>query len=109
MPVYTLKDENDFAKITDVECEEVLQRTISSSGFQLGYFHPQFSDKGLLDGQCQVFSWYLNGEEMNNFGDNDVVEVDSSNLETVKASLSDWNNLPLVPGSVIGKLLLFTR
>lgn len=35
---------------------------------------------------------------------NSPVPVDAGNLAEVKASLSDWNNLPLTSGSVIGAL-----
>lgn len=98
--VYTLIDFNDFELIVDVPCQLTSQRTITSSGFQLGYFHPQFSDNGLLDQQCQDFAWWLDGVLQNSFQTSTTVTT--GNLETVKASLSDWNNLPLRSGSLIG-------
>lgn len=101
--VYTLIDFNDFEMTENVPCQLTSQRTITSSGFQLGYFHPQFSDNGLLDQQCQVFAWWLDGVLQNSF--ESPTTVTASNLETVKTSLSDWNNLPLRRGSVIGKSL----
>lgn len=97
--VYTLLDPNDFAQDSDIPCQTTPQRTVTSSGFKLGYFHPQFSDNGLLDQRCQVFAWWLDGVLQNNFVS--PVEVTTANLAEVKASLSDWNNLPLRSGSVI--------
>lgn len=98
--VYTLVNANDFALESNVECEITSQRTITNAGFELGYFHPQFSDTGLLDQQCQVFAWWLDGELQNSFGYD--TEVTADNLDEVKQSFSDWNQLPLTSGSVIG-------
>ena len=103
IPVYTLIDFNDFQLTTNVPCQLTTQRTITSSGFQLGFFHPQFSDTGLLAGQCQVFAWWLNGVLQNNFAS--PTTVTSANLATVKASMSDWNLLALRSGSVVGMLI----
>lgn len=106
--VYTLIDQNDYTLTTDVPCQVISQKTVTSSGFQLGYFHPQFSDNGLIAQQCQVFAWWLDGVLQKNFEDPTTVTTGStSNLDEVKTSLSDWNNLPLRSGSVIGMLLSF--
>lgn len=99
--VYTRLETSDLDLTSSVPCQITKQRTVTSAGFELGYFHPQFSDNGLLAQQCQLFVWWLDGELQDAFSD--PVTVTSSNLETVKTSLSDWNNLPLRKGSVIGK------
>lgn len=97
--VHTLVNPDDYLLTTSVPCTLTNQRTITSSGFQLGYFHPQFSDNGLLAGQCQIFAWWLDGVIQNDFRDNNTVTTE--NLATIKASLSDWNLLPLRSGSII--------
>lgn len=99
--VYTLINQDDFSLTTNVPCQVTTQRTVTSSGFQLGYFHPQFSDNGLLDQQCQLFAWWLDGVLQNVFDSPSTVT--NSNLADVKTSLSDWNLLPLRSGSVIGE------
>ncbi|CAN8063457.1 unnamed protein product [Agarophyton chilense] len=98
--VFTLIDLNDFELTSSVPCELTPQRTITSAGFQLGFFHPQFSNIGLLAQDCQVFAWWLDGVLQNNFAE--PTTVTGANLQTVRDSLSDWNNLPLRRGSVIG-------
>lgn len=100
--VYTLIDQNDNLLTTDVPCQVITQQTVTSSGFKLGYFQPQFSDKGLLDQQCQTFAWFLDGVLQDSF--DTLTAVSNTNLETVKTSLGDWNLLPLRSGSVIGTL-----
>lgn len=103
--VYKLVNFDDYTLITDVPCQVETQKTISSSGFQLGYFHPQFSDTGLLDQECQNFVWWLDGELKNIF--NTTTPVTNDNLAEVKTTLSDWNQLPIYSGSVIGKIINF--
>lgn len=99
--VYTLIDQNDFDLNANVPCQLTTQRTVTSSGFQLGYFHPQFSDNGLMAQQCQIFAWWLDGVLQNSF--ESPTTVNSGNLADIKTSLSDWNLLPLRSGSVIGE------
>lgn len=102
--VYRIIDENDRLLTSGVPCELISQTTVTSSGFKLGYFYPQFSDKGLLDQKCQTFAWFLDGVLQANF--DSVESVTSSNLADVKSMLSDWNSLPLRSGSVIGTSLI---
>lgn len=65
---------------------------------RLGSFYPSYSRKGLLDGQCKQLAWWVDGNLIEVYGDDEITE---SNVDEEMERRGNNTLFPLRPGSVV--------